>query len=470
MGTKSIKRITVIPLADMNQEQLKDLIQKGESEVIEFKGSLKLHNSIGEAISAFSNSKGGIILIGIEDSGKISGVDLGNNTLEKLANRIKLDTDPSIYPKISSYKLDGKDIIVIEIEECHEKPVFYKDKAYKRVGKSTHRLKASEMRKLAKNSGSKIYWDEQICERATLDDIDEDKVREFLKTAKLKRSLDIDPETPIKESLSRLDVLKEEKPTNACVLLFGKNPQRLFLQAETRCARFKGTKPITFIDMKVFDGDLIEQREDSIEFVKEHIRMEAEIKGTERIEKWEYPIEAIREAITNAICHRDYKIASNVQIRIFDDRLEIWGCGPLPEPLTVEDLKKEHRSILRNPLIGRCLFLAKFIEKWGTGTNRIIEKCLEHGLPEPLFEETSGSLVVTFRKYKVDEEILDELNHRQKKAVNYLKEHKSIKSGDLQKLFPEVSQETIRKDLKDLTNRGITKKTGSKRGTEYILA
>ena len=107
---------------------------------------------------------------------------------------------------------------------------------------------------------------------------------------------------------------------------------------------------------------------------------------------------------------------------------------------------------------------------WGTGKNRIREKCLEHGLPEPLFEETSGSLVVTFRKYKVDEEILDELNHRQKKAVNYLKEHKSIKSGDLQKLFPEVSQETIRKDLKDLTNRGITKKTGSKRGTEYILA
>ncbi len=352
----------------------------------------------------------------------------------------------------------------------HEKPVFYKNKAYKRVGKSTHRLNSSEMRKLAKNSGEKVYWDEHICERATLDDIDEDKVREFLEIAKSNRDLDIDSKTSVEEALTRLNVLKDRKPTNACVLLFGKNPQMFISQAETRCARFKGTKPVTFIDMKVFDGDLIEQRNDSLEFIKEHIKLEVEIKGTERIEEWEYPIEAVREAITNAICHRDFRVASKVQIRIFDDRLEVWGCGSLPDPLTVDDLKKKHRSILRNPLIGRCFFLAKFIEEWGTGTNRIIEKCVEKGLPEPLFEEITGGLVVTFRKYKVDEEILEDLNHRQKGAVKYLKEHKSIKNVELQKLFPEVSRETIRKDLKDLTERGITKKTGSKRGTEYILA
>ena len=453
----------------MDQEQLKELIDVGESAKTEFKESLNLSEPIGKTISSFSNASGGTLVIGVTDSGKIKGVDLGKDTLEKLANRIKQHTDPKIYPSIRTVKIDSKDIVIIQINESQEKPVFYRNRAYKRIGKSTHKLTSSEIRNLARNSGEKVYWDEQICEDASLKDIDEGKVREFLKTAKQKRALDIDPETPIKEALSRLDVLKEEKPTNACVLLFSNNPQRFFLPAETRCARFKGTKPITFIDMKVFDGDLIEQRDDSIEFVKKHIQMEAEIKGTERVEKWEYPIEAIREAITNAICHRDYKIASNVQIRIFDDRLEVWGCGPLPEPLTIDDLKKKHDSVLRNPLIAKCFFLIKFIEKWGTGTNRIIEKCLEHGLPDPLFEETSGSLVVTFRKYKVDEEILDELNHRQKKAVKYLKEHKSIKSGDLQKLFPEVSRETIRKDLKGLTKRGITRKTGSKRGTEYIL-
>jgi len=137
-----------------------------------------------------------------------------------------------------------------------------------------------------------------------------------------------------------LNLIKKDKLTNAAILLFGKNPQKFSLQAETRCARFKGTEPLEFIDMKVFGGNIIDQREDALEFVKEHIQLHAEIKGIERIEIWEYPIEAIREAATNALCHRNYKISSNVQIRIFDDRIEIWGCGPLPEPLTVEDLKK----------------------------------------------------------------------------------------------------------------------------------
>lgn len=453
----------------MDQEQLKELIEGGESGKVEFKKSLNLSESIGKTISSFSNASGGTIVIGVTDSGNIKGVDIGKNTLEKLANRIKHHTDPKIFPNITTEKIDNKDVVIIELNESFEKPVFYRKKAYKRVGKSTHKLNSSEIRNLAKNSGEKVYWDKQICKDASLKDINEEKVREFLKTAKQKRALGINPETPTKEALSRLDVLKEEKPTNACVLLFGKNPQRFFLQAETRCARFKGTKPITFIDMKVFDGDLIEQRDDSIEFVKKHIKLEAEIKGTERVEKWEYPIEAIREAITNAICHRDYKIASNVQVRIFDDRLEVWGCGPLPEPLTVEDLKKDHRSVLRNPRIGKCFFLAKFIEEWGTGTNRIIEKCVDSGLPDPLFEEITGSLVVTFRKYPIDEEMLEDLNRRQKEAIKYLKEHKSIKSGDLQEIFPEVSRETLRKDLKDLTERGVIKKTGAKRGTEYTF-
>ncbi len=453
----------------MEQERLKELIHEGESAEVEFKESLSLSEPIGKTISSFSNANGGTLIIGVTDSGEIKGVELGENTLEQLANRIKQHTDPKIYPSINTENIDGKDVVIIEVNESQEKPVFYRGNAYKRVGKSTHKLKSSEIRNLAKNSGEKTSWDEQICEEAMLDDIDEEKVKEFLKRTKNNRDLDIDPKISLKDALKRLKLLSNGRPINACILLFGKNPQRFFSQAETKCARFKGTKPTTFIDMKTFDGDIIEQRNDSLEFVKEHIKLEAEIKGTERIEKWEYPIEAIREAITNAICHRDYRVSSKVQVRIFDDRLEVWGCGPLPDPLKVEDLKKKHRSILRNPSIGRCFFLAKYIEEWGTGTNRIIEKCVERGLPEPLFEEVTDSLVVTFRKYPIDEEILEDLNDRQKEAIEYLKEHKSIKSGNLQEMFPDVSRETLRKDLKDLIERGIIKKTGAKRGTEYTF-
>ncbi|MBT9148253.1 MAG: hypothetical protein DDT32_02025 [Syntrophomonadaceae bacterium] len=448
--------------------EIAKLLEKGESETVEFKPSLSQMDKIMESVSAFSNTMGGRIVIGVSDKGKALGVDIGERTIENLANRIKQNTDPAIYPSISVENLEGKNIIVIEVRENKSKPVFAFDKVYKRVGKSNQRVSSDEIKKLALE-GKKVYWDGQICEDASLKDIDKEKVKWFFKKAKYERRLELDPETRIREALGKLELFRYGKLTNAAVLLFGKDPQGFFIQSETRCARFKGLKPLEFIDMKVFGRNIIDQREDALEFVKEHIRLHAEIKGTERAERWEYPIEAIREAITNAICHRDYGTASNVQIRIFDDRIEIWGCGPLPEPLTPEDLKREHKSILRNPLIGKCLFLIKFIEQWGTGTNRMIEQCLIHGMPEPLFEEVAGDFVVTFRKYNITEEMLTELNERQRKAVEYLLKHKKITNKKYREINPNISDRTALNDLNELVDRNIIVAKGEKRYRHYML-
>ena len=448
---------------------IKELTYRGESQSLEFKESLKLRDEIGETVSAFSNSDGGIVVVGVSDSGGIQGVDTGKNTLEELANYIKRNTDPQIFPCIEVVEAGDKKVILIDVAGSQEKPVFFKDKAYKRVGRTNQRVSASEIRKLAREEKRRLSWDERICEDAGPEDIDEEKVRLFLRRAKYERRLELDPETPVRESLEKLELLREGKLTNAAVLLFGKNPQRFFIQSETRCARFKGLKPLEFIDMKVFGMNIIDQREDALEFVKEHIRLHAEIKGTERVERWEYPIEAIREAITNAICHRNYETASNVQIRIFDDRIEVWGCGPLPEPLTPEDLKIEHKSVLRNFLIGKCLFLIKFIEQWGTGTNRMIEQCLGHGLPEPLFEEVAGDFVVTFRKYNITEEILNELNGRQRKAIEYLLTHKKITNKEYREINPDISDRTALNDLNELVHRNLIMAMGERRYRYYVL-
>lgn len=294
-------------------------------------------------------------------------------------------------------------------------------------------------------------------------------MRWFLKRAKYERRLKLDTEVPLIEALEKLELLRAGKLINAAVLLFGKNPQKFVMQSETRCARFKGTKPLEFIDMKVFGGNIIDQREDAVEFVKEHIKLHAKIVGVERIETWEYPIEAIREAVSNAICHRNYETASNVQIRVFDDRIEVWGCGLLPEPLTPEKLKRQHKSILRNPLIGKCFFLIKFIEQWGTGTNRMIEECVEHGLPEPLFEEIAGDFVVTFRKYNISDEILHELNERQKKAIEYLLKNKKITNTDYRELNLNISDRTALNDLNELMKKNIIAAKGEKKYRYYIL-
>ncbi len=342
---------------------------------------------------------------------------------------------------------------------------------YKRVGKSTLRMSKDEYERIIlEKHKDKLYFDSQICKEATLADIDNIKVKRFIERASFERRLDINPDINPKETLEKLNLIKKDKLTNAAILLFGKNPQKFFLQAETRCARFKGTEPLEFIDMKVFGGNIIDQREDALEFVKEHIQLHAEIKGTERIERWEYPIEAIREAATNALCHRNYKISSNVQIRIFDDRIEIWGCGPLPEPLTVEDLRKKHDSVLRNPLIGKCFFLIKYIEQWGTGTNRMIKKCLSSGLPEPLFEEISGNLVVTFRG-KITKEYLEglDLNKRQIIVMESIKKIGKITNKGYREMFPEISDETARLDLSTLVRKKLLNKRGEKKGVYYTV-
>lgn len=448
--------------------KLKDLLKEGESETVEFKPSLSQMDKIMESISAFSNTKGGTVVIGVSDKGEVPGVNIGKRTIESLANQVKQNTDPMVYPSIRVEESDKKQVVVMEVVEGKQKPVLAFGRAYRRVGKSNQKLGFEGIRNLALGT-SKVYWDERVCEDASLGDIDEEKVRLFLRKAKYERRLELDLVTPVRESLEKLKLLREGMPTNAAILLFGKNPQRFFAQSETRCARFKGTKPLEFIDMKVFGGNIIDQREDVVEFVKEHIKLHAKIVGMERIETWEYPIEAIREAVSNAICHRNYETASNVQIRIFDDRIEVWGCGLLPEPLTPENLKREHKSILRNPLIGKCFFLIKFIEQWGTGTNRMIEQCVGHGLPEPLFEEVAGDFVVTFRKYNISEEILHELNERQKKAIEYLLKYKKITNTDYRELNLNISDRTALNDLNELVDKGIIATKGEKKYRYYIL-
>jgi len=452
---------------------IKKIVEEKESQILEFKKSLAEKKEILETISAFATADGGEILVGVEENKdgsvkEIVGVNVKGKVIESLTNEIKQNTDPVVFPSVKVEKINDKDILSIKIEEGLLKPVFAKGRAYKRVGKSNLKLTVQEIRKMTKESVG-YNFTELVCGGAKLGDIDEEKIKRFLQKAKFERRLNINPEISIKEALERLNLIKKNKLTNAAVLLFGRNTQKYFLSAEVRCARFKGVEPVEFIDMKVFGGNIIDQREDAVEFVKEHIKLHVKIIDVERVETWEYPTEAIREAITNAICHRNYEIASNIQIRIFDDRIEVWSPGLLPSGLTVEKLKKKHESILRNPLIGKCFFLVKYIEQWGTGTNRIIKECIKHGLPEPIFEETNTSFIVTFRKYKITEEILKELNERQRKAVKHLLKYKKITNQKYRELNPNISDRTALNDFNELIKKNIIVAKGEKRYRYYIL-
>jgi len=453
---------------------IEELIEKGETQSLEFKESLRLKDEIGETVSAFSNSDGGTVIIGVSDDGGVTGVDIGKSTVEELANYVKRNTDPQVFPSVKTVEVGEKKLIAVEVTESAEKPVFFKNHGYKRVGKTNQMISSSELRKLAKESGERVYWDERVCEDASLEDIDEEKLRWFLKEARHKRGLDINEDDPVEDVLLRLKLLKAGRPTNGAVLLFGKDPQRRFIQSEVKCIRFKGVDVTgEMIDLRTVDGVVFDQLVETEKFVFNNIALSAWIEEgkIQRQERWEYPPKAIREALANAISHRDYETTSKVQVRIFDDRMEFWNPGMLPEGWTVETLKQVHESIPRNPSVAKQFFWVKYIEEVGTGTNKIIEWCIDWGLPEPEFEFTGTSLVVTLWKSKHNEAYLDTLglNERQRKAINYMKKHKKITSKEYAELF-SITDRTARNDLKSLLDKKILIQRGtSKKLTYYEL-
>ncbi len=444
-----------------------------ESERIEFKNSTSEWKEIVETVCAFANTEGGRIYIGISPSGKITGINIGKDTIEDITNKIINNTDPKIYPKISIQKINGKDVIVIEVKESSDKLVLAFGRPYKRVGNSTLRMSKEEYEKrILEKHREKLRFDLQICNSARISDIDSQKLKEFLRLAKTERGLDIPVNSKPKEALMRLNLLMNNKLTNSAILLFGKEPQKFFIQAEVKCVRFKGTKVTeTIIDMKNIDGNLIDQIKEVEKFIFNNISLTSWIEDgkIQRQEKWEYPPKAIREALVNAICHRDYRSTAKIQVRIFDDRIEFWNPGRLPVGWTVEKLKQKHESRPFNPLIARSFFLIKYIEEVGTGTNKIVEWCKEWKLPEPDFEFTGTSIVVTLRKSKLTEELLKELNERQRIIIEYLKKFGRIDRTKTMEIL-KTSKDTAFRELVKLIQKGLIERKGKGKNVYYTFS
>jgi ATP-dependent DNA helicase RecG len=447
----------------MNEKELLKLIKKGESETLEFKENFG--EEVIETAVAFSNKDGGIILVGVSDKGEIKGVSIGKETLKEWSNKISQTTEPTLIPEIESCKLKGKTIVVIKIKESPLKPVSYKGVCFMRIKNSNKKLTPKEISELhLQTIGSS--WDSFVARDSKIEDIDFGKVEEYIKLANQTGRRKI-AEKPL-EVLKKLDLIKDGKPTWAAILLFGKSPQKFVPQAKIHCGRFKDE--VTIIDDELIDGNIIDQIDKAMDFVKRHLKVEFVITGKPRREQiWEYPLEAIREAIINAVCHRDYTEASDIQIRIYDDRLIVWNPGKLPIGITIEDLYKPHKSVLRNRLIAQIFFDIGLIERWGTGIQRIIDSCQKQNLPIPIFEEYQGFRVI-FRKPYAKEELRKlGLNERQIKAVEYVEKKGSITNKEYQELVG-APRRTATRDLTDLVRKGIFKLVGKgKREIKYVL-
>jgi predicted HTH transcriptional regulator len=320
---------------------------------------------------------------------------------------------------------------------------------------------------------SKLYFDASICADATFKDIDEDKLNWFLQIAKSRRSYAIDDGTPSVDILTHLNLLSDGKLTNAAILLFGKNPQKFHIQAEVKCLQVHGTeieKP--FKTYQIYKGSVFEEVDKALDFVLARLKRPVipEVGKATTKRPFEVPEFVIREAIVNAIAHRDYNSSAAVQIIVYADRIEIWNPGKLPPQLSIDALKKPHPSFPNNPLICEPLYLAQYIEKAGSGTLEMFKQCREKGLPGPEFSQKMGHFITTIWREKFTEEYLTGLgfNERQLKAVQYVKEKGRITNREYRQLT-ELSDEGARRDLNDIVKKKVFKIKGRGRSISYVL-
>ncbi|HEC92017.1 MAG TPA: transcriptional regulator, partial [Candidatus Atribacteria bacterium] len=421
-----------------------------------------------ETSVAFSNSKGGIILVGVSDRGEIKGASVGKETLKEWINKISQSTEPTLIVDAEVYEIENKNVVAIIVKESQIKLISYKGISYLRIKNSNRKLTPKEVAELyLQTIGSS--WDAYSARDAGLEDIDFEKVKEYIKLANETGRRRI-KEKPL-EVLKKLELIKDNKPTWAAVLLFGKEPQRFVLQAKCHCGKFKFSK-VEILDDRMIEGNLIEQVEDVMDFIKKYISVKFVITGKPRREEiWEYPLEAIREGVINAIIHRDYTESSEMQAEVYEGRIEIWNPGKLPLGITIDDLYKEdHRSIPRNKLIAQIFYDIGFIEKYGSGTIRMLELCKKAGIFLE-FKEVSNGFSAIFRKDIYTEEYLRNLglNERQINAVMFVKKEGRITNRKYQDLF-EVSKRTASDELKEIKEKNIFERIGTTgKGTYYIL-
>jgi len=443
---------------------LNNLLSGIETRELEFKE--KPNPALFKTLSAFANTNGGVVFIGVSDKKEITGYRCSNADLKELSDTIvnKL----AIHPIIETVKCEGKNLVRIDVKKS-KIPVAYEGRYYTRVGNTTRVMDTEELKEFLISG---IEWDSLPSQRE-LTDIDEETIRLFARLAKSAGRLPAaDEHEPVAVILTRLGLMTGNQLTNAAFLLFGKKQDQYLSDAVLRIGRFKDGA--TIIGDRWIAGNLFHQLREGEEALRNFINVSYEISGEtpERKEHWDYPLPALREALMNALVHRDYfKTNEQIMIKIYNDVIWFHNPGGLPKGLSIEQLKAKPQSIPRNPRIARIFYLAGYIERYGSGIQRILSSFAEAGLPDPEFQTDGGDFTLTMRNDLFTEEYLAQmgLSKRQILAVHILRKRGSVSKREYQDLV-SVSLRTALYDLTTLVNKGVLVRTGSGKSFRYALS
>lgn len=428
-----------------------------EQQNIEYKQSW--HDDYLKWVCGFANAHGGTIYVGKDDDGKTVGLADYKKLMDDLPNKIR--DVLGIMAEVNLHEENGLYFIEI-ITPPYSVPISLRGNYYYRSGSTKQELKGNALMEFLLRKSGKT-WDDVVEPRATLADIDEETVAQYKSDAAKAGRLPIDENAlSLADFLDKLRLTENGNLKRAAIVLFGKDPGRFYPNQIIKLGRF-GTEDDDLKFQEVVEGNLLHLlRETIAELNRKFFVKPIHFEGLQRIEKDEYPVAAVREILLNALVHRDY-MSSFIQVRIYDDKLWVWNSGKLPEDISLESLRRVHSSHPRNPLIADVCFKGGYIDSWGRGTLKIINSCLEAGLPEPKIAEDFGGILVEIFKNRYSQDNLKkfELNERQLMAVTYVKENGSITNSKYQAVCG-VSKSTATRDIKELEDKGLLVNRGTK--------
>jgi ATP-dependent DNA helicase RecG len=465
----------------MDIDKLQSIIKTGESVCLEFKTTTSQLKATFETICAFLNGQGGIVLIGVKNDGQIIGQDITDNTRQEIAREIK-KIEPPAQIDVSYINIkNNKFVIVFEANFGRHAPYTYDGRSYERIQSSTCKMSQHQYEQLLVKRGQLSYsWEDQLADGYDLTMLDYEEIRRTIKEGVDQNRISVEVlNYDIEHILTKLKLLRDNKLINAAVVLYAKDVQPRYPNCMIRMARFRGIDKLgDFIDNQRVYGNAFQLISVAIDFIRRHLPIASyfEPGKLQRIDQPAVPGLAIREALVNAISHRDYTNRSaTIALAIFDDRLEIWNNGELPPQLNIEDLRKPHQSYPRNEEISTIFYKRGWVEGWGTGTVRMIHYCQKNGTPEPEFKEYSGGFSVIFRfkepMSSIAHHVLHyELTSRQDEILKILSVGHKMAVRDISSLLEVApAARTLRDDLARLKELGLIGLEGKAKTAKWFI-
>lgn len=468
----------------MDLAQITTIINLGESHTAEFKKSTAQLKSACETACAFLNGDGGTIIFGVTDKLKIVGQEVSEKTKRDIGNELsKITPLNNVVVSYMPLPENHKYLIIFYITtDSTKRPYMYDGKAFMRSQSNTIQMPSAYVNQLAiLNADGKSSWENQTPNQISLNDLDEEKILLTIHEGTLNGRIPKNSSTsdPI-IALQRLGLIENGRITNAAMVLFGKDLNNYYPQCVLKLARFRGINKSEFIDNKRIHGNIFKLLDIAMDFASNHLPIASTFSESSfyRIDMPLFPMFALREAIANALVHRDYSYSGgSVSFAIYDDRIEIWNYGLLPHGVLPHELKTLGRSIPRNHKIANVLYYHKIFESWGRGVQLVVDACIEAGHPEPFYNlDPVGTLLTIPSKQLIGSELILEtdfvkLTKREKEILDIVSRSSlecSI-SQIIEKMATPPTDRTLRRDLNNLEKNGYIEKIGDKKKTIWRI-